>query len=620
MYIFALDIISFLASITAFVIVLFSTRRFSSHTFKFAALAVTGLLAAYTFMLCLEWGGFTSTFDDWEDLTGTLLPVFMLLSLFGLMEHRASSVLAQSEQRVMLAVEGASLATWDWDLYSGTVCCNSKWYTMAGAKPILRELRLEEWEAYIHPDDLPVLQKSIRRHLKGETEGIEIQHRIGKIPGEWAWVITKGKVISPERLAGTSLDINERKKMEEELKTKNEEYHAANEELSESLESIRLINIQLEEAKEKAEESDRLKTSFLANLSHEIRTPMNGILGFADLLKHGGLQQSVQDEYIEVIQQSGRRMLSLIEDLVNISKIEAGQVEIVNHSFCINELCRKCFKFFKPEADKKNIHFVFKPGLGTGQSSVISDSLRLEQVVCNLVKNALKFTSSGIVEFGYGVTGAEIIFYVKDTGDGIAAESQTSIFQRFRRADPKKGKNEEGCGLGLAISKAFVELMGGKIWLDSKPGLGSCFYFSLPYKPGTETILVEPTIQQPSISRKATALIAEDDQISFLLIREILNHQGWEVIHAKNGRMAVDLFVENRDIDLVLMDVKMPVMNGLDATKQIRKIDKSVPIIAQTAYASEDDREKAIDAGCNDTVSKPVNAKDLLVKISRLVR
>lgn len=273
-------------------------------------------------------------------------------------------------------------------------------------------------------------------------------------------------------------DITYRKQIQNELKLKNNEYVRINKELKRSLEKIKNINIQLEKAKERAEESDRLKTAFLANLSHEVRTPMNGIMGFAELLKNDDINPAAQKKYIDVIQQSGNRMLKLIEDLVDISKIEAGAVDVKPAKVNLGKLLENLSAFFKPQAIEKGLTLSYSNE--TAGETLITDQVKLEQILTNLIKNALKYTRKGKIHFGCDIKDEQFRFWVKDTGIGIDPENQRTIFERFRKANTEYLGSEEGSGLGLSISKAFIEKMGGKIWVESKPGKGSTFWFTIP--------------------------------------------------------------------------------------------------------------------------------------------
>ena len=373
-------------------------------------------------------------------------------------------------------------------------------------------------------------------------------------------------------------------------------------------------------AKEKAEESDRLKSAFLANMSHEIRTPMNGILGFAELLKDSKLKDEEQQEYIHIIEKSGIRLLNIINDIIDISKIEAGQVEVNILESNINNQMEYVNTFFQPEFEKKGLHHSFKNGLSSIDSIIKTDREKIYAILTNLVKNAIKYTNNGSIEFGYTLI-AETLdvrflkFYVKDSGIGISKDRQKAIFERFIQADIADKMALQGAGLGLSISKAYVEMLGGKIWVESEPGKGAIFYFTIPY-----IIERNSDNQNQSIVASETAngkinnlkiLVAEDDEASNLLITLTLQNCCREIIYAKNGAEAVHECRNNPDLDLVLMDIKMPGMNGYEATHQIRQFNMEVIIIAQTAYGLLGDREKAIAAGCNDYIKKPILKEEL---------
>jgi len=376
-----------------------------------------------------------------------------------------------------------------------------------------------------------------------------------------------------------------------------------------------LAEQELVTAKAKAEESDRLKSAFLANMSHEIRTPMNGILGFADLLKEPGLAGEEQQTYIAVIEKSGTRMLSIINDIINISKIEAGLMELNMQESNINEQIEYIYTFFKPEIKEKGMQVSFSNSLPSNEAIIKTDREKVYAILTNIVKNAIKFSEKGSIEFGYTKKNNFLEFYVKDTGIGIPKDRQKAIFERFIQADITDLRAFQGSGLGLSISKAYVEMLGGKIWVESEKGKGSIFYFTLPYY--TETIKENkakdeslPTVEASPIN-KLKILIVEDDETSEELLSIAVRKLGKEIINVKTGKEAVEACLDNPDIDLVLMDILMPEMDGHEATRQIRKFNKDVIIIAQTAYALEGDKEKAIAAGCNDYLSKPINVGTL---------
>jgi len=393
---------------------------------------------------------------------------------------------------------------------------------------------------------------------------------------------------NPIALCGVATDISEQKKLEHELIL----------------------------AKEKAEESDRLKSAFLTNMSHEIRTPMNGILGFAHLLKSPNLEGEDQQKYIRIIEKSGARLLNIINDIIDISKIESGQMEISISEININEQIECSYSFFLHEAEKKGLQISYTNSLASDKAIVRTDHNKFYSVLTNLIKNAIKYTPAGSIEFGYKKRENFLEFFVKDTGIGISDEEKTIIFERFRQGDDLARRYNEGSGLGLTISKAYVEMLGGKIWVDSKPGEGSDFYFTIPYTFEAEKKEAikhtEMTTEDKNLTKNLKILIAEDDETSYILLSIIMKNFSSIVLHAVTGAEAVEVCRNNPDIDLAFMDIRLPEMNGYEATKKIREFNKEIIIIAQTAYGLTGDREKAIKAGCNDYFSKPIDSDSIL--------
>lgn len=377
---------------------------------------------------------------------------------------------------------------------------------------------------------------------------------------------------------------------------------------------------ELIQAKEKAERSDMLKTAFLANMSHEIRTPMNGILGFADLLKEPELNGDLQQKYIGIIKTSGKRMLNIINDIISISKIESGLIELSIKEININRQVEFIHTFFTPEIEKKGMQFSIKTALSGNEAFIRSDSEKIYSVLTNLVKNAIKYTEKGTIELGYVVNAesepTELEFYVKDTGIGIAKEKHNEVFQRFVQADNSEVLANEGAGLGLSISKAYVKMLGGKIWVESEEGKGATFYFTIPYYKFEQLEnfqaknLVYTNKAANTHNPKAyrlKILIAEDDNISSMLLTALVKDYSTEILIAKTGIDALTIAKKNLDIDLIFMDIQMPELNGFEATRQIRQFNKDVIIIAQTASVLSDDKLRIIEEGCNDFISKPIN-------------
>jgi len=373
-------------------------------------------------------------------------------------------------------------------------------------------------------------------------------------------------------------------------------------------------------AKEKAEESDRLKTAFLANMSHEIRTPMNGILGFSELLKDPLLSGTEKDEYIDLILQSGRRMLGIINDLIDISKIETGEITAHISETSIFEVFQELKAFFASLMRRKNLYLHCSRSLPPDESIILTDRNLLVQIMTNLLQNALKYTFSGGVEFGYYKMGDTVRMYVRDTGKGVPVHLQEKIFDRFHQGDFSDFPENDGVGLGLSISKSFVEVLGGRLELESTVGEGSVFAFSIPYR-RVESV---PEMPDPEERRKPGdflgnlhILVAEDDAVNRMLLEKLLERQSISVVSVVDGELAVNEVRGNSDIDLVLLDIRMPRMNGYEALREIKRIRPDLPVVAHTAFSSPDDKKRHLQEGFDGFLSKPVVIDELYRMISR---
>jgi len=369
-------------------------------------------------------------------------------------------------------------------------------------------------------------------------------------------------------------------------------------------------------AKEKAEESDRLKTAFLQNMSHEIRTPLNSILGFSQLLNEETLKIEDVKNYSGYIQSGGKRLMKLIDNIIDISKIESGEVSIDYSAVNIPKLVDEVFDQFIIAAQSQNIELIHTNLTGNKNLQIESDSFKLYQILTNLVGNALKFTKKGSVEIKYKFINNDIIFSVKDTGEGIYQKHIDKIFERFYQADISFSRGYEGAGLGLAICKGLIEILSGKIWVESEIGKGTTFYFSLPLKEVVQNIKAKEPGDMKPLSAKII-LVAEDDDSSFKFIEMLLEKEKIKVLRAVNGIEVLEICKNRNDISLILMDLKMPQMNGIDATKEVKKLYPYIPIIAQTAYAFSNDKELALEAGCNDYITKPIDKSKLFECINK---
>jgi PAS domain S-box-containing protein len=416
-------------------------------------------------------------------------------------------------------------------------------------------------------------------------------------------------------------DITKRKESEKiiaendkKLKEKNKEYEAINDELRETNEKLKI-------AKLKAEESDRLKTAFLQNMSHEIRTPMNAIIGFSSLLVEKNQDKEKIEQFSEIISLRSKDLLSIINDILDISKIESGQVA-VNLEYCgVNSLLEELyvvFNEFKKRNGKEDIQLKIEQPLNYENIQIKTDKVKLKQILINLLSNAFKFTLEGSITYGYKIEKNNFVFYVKDTGIGIPEEKFKYIFERFIQLNQLPKKNIGGTGLGLSIVEGLVQLLGGKVWLESELGKGTTFYFTLAFDEFDKGFgLIDETMQvsHADFSGK-NILIVEDDYFNSMYLIEILSKYNFKIQTVSSGKEAVEMALTHH-FDLILMDIRLPDISGYDATHSILAVKENTKIIAQTAYAAIDERVKAIKAGCVDFISKPTQKEDLTSMIKK---
>ena len=369
-------------------------------------------------------------------------------------------------------------------------------------------------------------------------------------------------------------------------------------------------------AKEKAEESDRLKSAFLNNISHEVRTPLNAITGFSALLTMPDNDPATVSMYIETILKSSDQLLSIVHDIIDMSNIEAKASNIAIKTVNLKSLVDRLYKQFLPPASEKNLNLKINTAPSSEDLELLTDPSKLEKIFSNLINNAIKFSQKGTITFGYELKRSFVEFFVKDSGIGIPFEEHSKIFDKFYQVEKNLNRQFEGAGLGLTICKAFVEYLNGKIWLESEPGISSTFYFSLPFtKPVSheEPIIKLSEALTASQNKQKTALVVEDNLINFRLIETFLGTIKFNVIHAVNGLDAVEICKTQKDIDLILMDIKMPRMDGYTAISKIREFLPDIVIIVQTAYP--DNKENAISKGCNDFISKPFTIEQFILKV-----
>jgi PAS domain S-box-containing protein len=390
--------------------------------------------------------------------------------------------------------------------------------------------------------------------------------------------------------------------------------------VKEDITQRKLMEQELISALDRAEQSDKLKNAFLQNLSHEIRTPLNAIVGFSELLNSDPEKSKNEiEEFTNIISKSSHKLLSIVSDVLTMSSIQTGHESINFKLIDINKLFEKLYKIYLPIANRKKIDFIISNDLIGNPIYIRTDETKLDQILTNLVNNAIKFTASGKVELKYLIKGEYIEFYVKDTGIGISKESQAIIFERFRQAEKSISVSYGGTGLGLSISKSFAQMLGGTISVESELNCGSVFCLKLPYKPLEQQFneISQPKIEL--ISSSLNILIAEDEINNYFLLETLLGGENTTLFHAKNGLEAIEICKNNPSINLVLMDIKMPVMDGIKAFEGIRKIRPFLAIIAQTAYALEQEKQYFINLGFNDYIAKPIIKENLFEKINHVI-
>lgn len=379
-------------------------------------------------------------------------------------------------------------------------------------------------------------------------------------------------------------------------------------------------NKALVRAKEKAEESDRLKTAFLNNMSHELRTPMNGIIGFSEMLILDDITEEDRKYYHSIIKKSSDQLLNIINDILDLAKIEANQISLFEQETDLHELCNDIITLHSLEAQNKGLEL--KRNYNPDQPVwIIADKQKLTQILRNLFHNGIKFTEQGSVTLGYEIVDNLILISVTDTGIGIEEKIYEHIFDRFTQAENTASRRYEGTGLGLPISKGLVEKLGGEIKVKSELGKGTIFEVRIPYKPDLKKAQEELKAASKDLANNTehTILIAEDEEINFMYLSQLFDKMNVKYIRATNGQEAVDMVKANNEIDLILMDIKMPIKDGIEATGEIKAYNPVIPIIAITAYAFNEDRERAMQAGCDDYLAKPVSPQKILQAIEKYV-
>ena len=493
---------------------------------------------------------------------------------------RTEKFLTDNVVRLSLMLEAGNVFPWFADIVSGKIEIGDELFKAYGVdrKEFHDDFfRMTTFVASIYPDDRGIFEAIYNRLLAGESCKIDLELRLDLLnTGEYKWVDLKGVAQEFDergkvtKVLGFIADIQKRRDDEQALI----------------------------EAKHRAEESDRLKSAFLANVSHEIRTPLNAIVGFSEVIAHTE-SECEREEYLDIVKANSNLLLHLINDILDLSRIESGKMEFIDENIQMDELCEELRQMHQMRI-KNDVKIIFERPAAS--LTIVSDSHRLRQLYSNLISNAIKYTEKGAITFGYKLKGDMMEGYVRDSGSGIPAEKLNNVFGRFEKLDLLK----QGFGLGLSICKSILDKMGGEIWVESELGVGSCFYFLIPCN-GTFPVAGE--------QNKPLILVAEDMDCNYELVKAILEER-YSVLRANDGIDVVTKY-ESSKPDLILMDVRMPGLDGLSAAGIIRELNPTIPIIATTAFAFETDREMALAAGCNEYMSKPLEAEKLKTMVER---
>ncbi len=501
------------------------------------------------------------------------------------------------KERFEYATSIGKVGTWDWNLITDELIWSSETYRILGHKPFSIQPSYGLFLDIVHPEDRDYLNRNVEEAWN-EKKPYSVDCRI-VLGNEIRMCNATGRVEydqddTPVRMVGTFQDVTDRKNIEKELIL----------------------------AKEAAEEANRLKTEFLNNMSHEIRTPMNGIMGFAQMLDKPDLSDEKRKYYSKIIQNSSLQLLRIIDDILEISTLETRQVRKIETEFSLNDLLMELFAIFSQKTKERNIPIYVKKALPDKQSYIISDRSKLVKILSNLLENSSKFTLDGFIELGYFIEHETLNIYVKDTGIGISPAKQRIIFERFSQEEKDISRKYGGLGLGLSISKENANILGGDITVESQKGEGSTFYVNIPYK---TSATVDGRMENSEVHGHGdqhiyNILVAEDEEVNYLYLDVLFEDEiegNYHLIHAKNGLEAVELCSSNDNIDLVLMDIKMPLMNGHEAAREIKKKFPGLPIIAQTAYSTVSERELALEYGCDDFISKPIGREEMSLLVEK---
>jgi len=551
-----------------------------------------------------------------------------LFNVFNQLITKASereNTIKKSEQRFSLAMQGANDGLWDWNMTGDDVYYSHRWKEMLGYEENELENKLSTWEELVHPEDKDPTYEEINEYIQGKKEKFEKEIRMRHKDGHYinilsrAFVSRDGETGEPIRLVGTHIDMTARKQYEEQL---SEQKNTLEKRVKQRTNELESLNVDLMHAKDIAENASKEKSNFLANMSHEIRTPMNGIIGLTDLALRTDLDDK-QREYLTKLRSSADILLHILNDILDFSKIEAGKFELENKVFRIYSVIQSVLDIFNVKAKEKGLKLILEYDDALPEF-VMGDSVRVTQILSNLISNAIKFTEKGQVTLEVRSSGKNdyIDFSVCDTGIGINRDQQAKLFDSFTQADSSTSRKYGGTGLGLAISQNLVNLMKGEIELDSEPGQGSCFKFMLylPKESGRGVKKKADNEKQGGylslVLQNKHVLLVEDTLINQLIAKELLTQAGMEVDIANNGKEAVEM-AGDKTYDIIVMDIQMPVMDGYEATKEIRKLEsyQQVPIVAMTANALKEDKTRSHEAGMNGHITKPLDTDNVVTRL-----
>jgi PAS domain S-box-containing protein len=494
-----------------------------------------------------------------------------------------------SEFRLKLATASGQLGIWDWDVINNVMIWDDRMYELYGMTKddFSNNNNIEAWIHGLHPEDKQSAIDALNAALAG-TKDFDLSFRVLHPDKTVLYLKANGSVIidaegNSIRMIGINKDITESKQAEEQLMI----------------------------AKEKAEESDRLKTAFLNNISHEIRTPLNGILGFASYIVQPNITQKEKEGYLSELTHSSFRLINTVTDFMDMSLIVSGNMHVNPQPVEMYSLMQILQQRFLGFSNEKKLELIIQQGQIPDGFMLKTDEELLMKLLSHLLSNAIKFTAKGNITIGFEFKSNELELFVRDTGIGVSDEYKDRIFDVFMQENVSDTRGYEGSGLGLSIAKGIAKLLGGTIRMESAKAVGTTVFVSFPVESNEIGKVDGITFNEKQIDKVSFLLIAEDDDASYLFIETVMKKYSDHIVRAANGKEAVDFCLNNPDIDMVLMDIKMPVMDGYEATRKIRQFNKNVIIIAQTAYGLAGDKNKAIEAGCNDYISKPINKDEL---------